>query len=188
MARLEYLYTDYALRSVDFSAGAQRFASDLAVQTVRVGLDYRLGSDGMRPGDLHQGTVGARPDNFVVHGQTTFVEQYAPPFHAPYRRPNSLDPNAGRETWDVTLYAGLRLWQGAELWINPEIDQGFGLSGTLGVAGFPSGEAYKVGSLGPLCAAAAHVHPADHRPRRRDREGRRRRSTSSAARRPPTGW
>ena len=43
----------------------------------------------------------------------------------------------GRETWDVTLYAGVRLWQGAELWIDPEIDQGFGLAGTHGVAGFP---------------------------------------------------
>ena len=34
---------------------------------------------------------------------------------------------------------------GAELWVNPEIDQGFGLSSTLGIAGFPSGEAYKIG-------------------------------------------
>jgi high affinity Mn2+ porin len=49
----------------------------------------------------------------------------------------------------VTFYAGARLWQGAEFWINPEIDQGFGLSGTLGLAGFPSGEAYKVGASVP---------------------------------------
>ncbi len=44
------------------------------------------------------------------------------------------------------MYAGVRLWQGAEAWINPEIDQGFGLSGSVGAAGFPSGEAYKVGA------------------------------------------
>jgi high affinity Mn2+ porin len=44
------------------------------------------------------------------------------------------------------LFAGVRLWQGAEAWINPEIDQGFGLSGSVGAAGFPSGEAYKVGA------------------------------------------
>ena len=43
----------------------------------------------------------------------------------------------------------MRLWRGAELWINPEIDQGFGLANTLGVAGFPSGEAYKVGQTYP---------------------------------------
>src|SRR5205807_2700540 len=68
---------------------------------------------------------------------------------APYQGRNSLDPNQGRETWDVTFYGGLRLWQGAEFWINPEIDQGFGLSSTVGVAGFPSGEAYKVGASVP---------------------------------------
>ncbi len=87
--------------------------------------------------------------DWAVHGQTTYVNQYAPPFHAPYRGANSLDPNAGRETWDVTLYIGRRLWDGAELWINPEIDQGFGLSNTLGLAGFSSGEAYKVGNSYP---------------------------------------
>lgn len=52
-------------------------------------------------------------------------------------------------TNDVTLYVGLSPWKGGEFWINPEIDQGFGLSDTLGVAGFPSGEAYKVGKLAP---------------------------------------
>jgi len=41
------------------------------------------------------------------------------------------------------------LWHGAEFWFNPEIDQGFGLSGTVGAAGFPSGESYKVGAVYP---------------------------------------
>ena len=88
-------------------------------------------------------------DNFAVHGQTTFLEQYVFPFRTPYVGPNSLDPNQGRETWDATLFLGMRLWQGAEFWVNPEIDQGFGLSDTLGVAGFTSGEAYKVGASVP---------------------------------------
>ncbi|PNB52999.1 carbohydrate porin, partial [Pseudomonas sp. FW305-130] len=39
--------------------------------------------------------------------------------------------------------------QGGEVWMNPEMDQGFGLSNTLGVAGFPSAEAYKVGKSNP---------------------------------------
>jgi high affinity Mn2+ porin len=86
-------------------------------------------------------------DWWGLHGQTTFVTQYHPGFHSAFRGPNSLDPEAqARETWDLTLYGGLRLWQGAELWVNPEVDQGFGLSNTLGVAGFTSGEAYKVGA------------------------------------------
>ncbi len=50
---------------------------------------------------------------------------------------------------DVTLYAGFRLWKGAELWIDPEIDQGFGLGDTHGAAGFPNGESYKLGLAYP---------------------------------------
>jgi high affinity Mn2+ porin len=88
-------------------------------------------------------------DGWSLHSQTTFAAQYAPPFHASYGGANSLDPNAGRETWDATLYLGRRLWEGAELWINPEIDQGFGLSDTHGIAGFPNGNAYKVGASYP---------------------------------------
>jgi high affinity Mn2+ porin len=80
------------------------------------------------------------------HWQATFVDQFHPAFRSPYQGANSLNRGArGNETFDATLYLGVRPWAGAELWINPEIDQGFGLSNTLGVAGFPSGEAYKVG-------------------------------------------
>ena len=148
-ARLEYLYSDYGTRSVNFPAGAQRFDSSLAVQSLRLGFNYRIGRDAIDPDIFINGPTALDLDWFALHGQTTFLGQYAFPFRAPYHGPNSLDANAGRETWDVTFYAGVRLWYGAELWINPEIDQGFGLSSTLGVAGFPSGEAYKVGSSVP---------------------------------------
>jgi high affinity Mn2+ porin len=94
--------------------------------------------------------ANAAPQNWALHGQATFVEQYHPAFRSPYRGHNSLDPGSrGDETFDVTAYLGVRLWDGAEAWANGEIDQGFGLSDTLGVAGFPSGEAYKVGSSAP---------------------------------------
>lgn len=60
--------------------------------------------------------------------------------------PNSLRPDEGsQETVDGTLFLGLRLWRNGELYVNPEFDQGYGLSGTTGVAGFTSGAAYKVG-------------------------------------------
>jgi high affinity Mn2+ porin len=88
-------------------------------------------------------------EQWAIHGQMTYVEQDTDGFSAPYRGPNSLSPSSGKETVDATLYVGVRLWPGAEAWINPEIDQGFGLDNTLGVAGFPSGEAYKVGKNQP---------------------------------------
>jgi high affinity Mn2+ porin len=146
-ANVEYLFTTFGTRSVAFPAASQQFESDLAMQSVRLGLNYQFGDDVSKP-DRAQ-LAAPKSDNWSVHGQTTFVQQYAFPFQAPYRGANSLDSGAGRETWDATFYIGARLWPGAELWINPEIDQGFGLSGTLGVAGFTSGEAYKVGENFP---------------------------------------
>jgi high affinity Mn2+ porin len=86
------------------------------------------------------------PESWSLHGQFTNTTQYHPSFRSPYQGANSMDPgNSGRETIDLTLYAGLRLWKGAAVYVNPEIDQGFGLTGTLGAAGFTSAEAYKVG-------------------------------------------
>src|SRR6516164_5343544 len=120
-ARLEYLFTDYGSRSVDFSAGGQRFTSDLSVHTLRIGLDYKLGRDGVDPQIFTKGPDPLDLGNFAVHGQTTFLEQYAPPFRSPYVGPNSLIPNQGRETWDTTAFFGMRLWQGAELWIPRQI-------------------------------------------------------------------
>jgi high affinity Mn2+ porin len=100
-------------------------------------------------GTAPPGTPEQSSDRFSIHGQATYVEQETLGFNAPYSGPNSLSPNSGRETVDATLFAGARLWSGAEAWINPEIDQGFGLDNTLGLAGFSSGAAYKVGKNQP---------------------------------------
>jgi high affinity Mn2+ porin len=87
---------------------------------------------------------------WAVHGQWTTLSQQHPGFRSPYQGTNSLDAGSrSDETTDLTVYAGLRLWRGAELWLNPEIDQGYGFSNTVGVAGFPSGEAYKIGANAP---------------------------------------
>jgi len=95
-------------------------------------------------------SVADTAETYSFHAQFTTVTQYHPSFNSPYRGPNSLDPgNRGDETVDLTLFLGARVWQGGEVYANPEVDQGFGLSDTLGVAGFPSGEAYKVGAADP---------------------------------------
>lgn len=89
-------------------------------------------------------------ENWAVHGQLTNITQGHSTFTSPYSGTNSLLPD-GRteETSDITLMLGRRLWAGAELWIDTELDQGFGFSNTLGVAGFPNGGAYKVGANTP---------------------------------------
>jgi high affinity Mn2+ porin len=149
MARLEYLFTDYGNRSVTFPLSGQPFNSDFVTHSVRVGFDYKIGTDSVSPDFFLNGPQALQMDRFAIHGQMNFVEQYVPPFHAPYHGQNSLDANQGREAWGSMFFAGVRLWDGAEFWINPEIDQGFGPSNSVGAAGYPGGAAYKVGSASP---------------------------------------
>ena len=148
-AKLEYLSTEFGNRQKSFPGAAQAFNSDLSMQSLRLGVNYQLGADLSKSDVFTKGVPSLDSGDFNVHGQTTLVSQYALPFRAPYSGQNSLAANAGRETLDVNVYLGFRPWNGAEIWIDPEIDQGFGLSGTFGVAGFPSAEAYKVGSSYP---------------------------------------
>jgi high affinity Mn2+ porin len=145
-ARAEYLSTGFGRKGMTFTAAAEGFESDLAMQSIRLGLNYRIGDESHVADFLAKGPSALETDRFAFHAQATYLNQYDAPFRAPYSGRNSLDANTGRETFDVTLYAGVRLWDGAEAWINPEVDQGFGLSASVGAAGFPSGEAYKVGA------------------------------------------
>jgi high affinity Mn2+ porin len=156
-ARLEYLFFDYGNKSTLYFAGAQPINSDLFLQELRVGVNYRFGSDAAAAYAAPMVTkamAAANPDEVNFHGQTTFTWQGFPAIRSPFMGPNSLPGGGeGRETTDATLFAGLRLWKGAELWVNPESDQGFGISNTHGTAGFMSGEAYKLGQDDPY----AHV-------------------------------
>src|SRR5437016_777302 len=88
-------------------------------------------------------TAGDRvtaPAWMSLHGQFTVVDQYHPSFHSPFEGTNSLAGRAqSKETMDATAFVGARLFDGLEIYVNPEIDQGFGLSNTVGLAGFSSG-------------------------------------------------
>jgi high affinity Mn2+ porin len=147
--RIEYLFIDYANRDVAFPAVAEHFDSSLVLQTVRIGLDYKLGETSIDHDIFTKSISALELDRFAFHGQATFIEQYAAPFRSPYIGPQSLSPNQGRESLDFMYFIGIKLWKGAEFWINPEFNQGFGLSNTKGIAGFPSGASFKVGSAVP---------------------------------------
>jgi high affinity Mn2+ porin len=152
-ARLEFLFTDFGNSTTKFFPGApQSVASNFHVQELRLGLNYQFGGDG-GPANAPSGTnANAEPGfgDLNFHAQTTFIEQAYPPIRSPYQGVQSLPGGGeGRDTFDATLYAGLRLWQGAEFWVDPEIDQGFGFNDTHGAAGFPSAESYKLGASYP---------------------------------------
>ena len=80
-AKLEYLFTHFGITSVNFPAGGQRFDSDLRMHELRLGVNYNFGSNAENGG-------GFLTDRLSIHGQTTYVNQYAPPFRAPYAPPD----------------------------------------------------------------------------------------------------
>lgn len=90
-----------------------------------------------------------REQKWNWHIQNTIIVQGYPAFPAKYTNPgfNSL-PNGGqtRETISLDLMAGVRLWSGAEAHVDGLMWQGFGLHDTLGVEGFPNGEAFRLGT------------------------------------------
>ena len=111
-------------------------------------------ADGSTSSALDRTAAPTTPEKTVelwnAPGQFTFVGQSHRRFRSAYAGANSLESgSSAKETADLSIYLGTRLWPGAALYVNPEIDQGFGLSNTVGVAGFPSGEAYKVGNSTP---------------------------------------
>jgi high affinity Mn2+ porin len=141
-ARLEYLYSRFEKADVRFPSGTQ-YASSLDFQSLRLGLNRKIdwpGSGNFSPSSL----ADPESDRWEIHGQTTFLPQGYPAFHAPYSGPNSLTPAPQlQQTWSNSLFLNARLWEGGEIYYNPELLQGFGLNDTVGVAGFPSGEAQK---------------------------------------------
>lgn len=77
-----------------------------------------------------------RSSRFWLSGQTNFIFQTHPDFHAGYNGPHSLSPTYEKATSRVmTLYAGVRLNNSTELIVDIEeaggaaLSQGFGLAG-----------------------------------------------------------
>jgi len=141
IARLEYLYRNFGHAEITFPAGTTA-GSSYDVHTIRAGLNYKLGAPTAYVPDFAASQT--QFDNWEIHGQTTYIQQGYPPFRSPYLGENSFTPWAQtRETWTISAFLGLKLWEGGELYYNPELLQGFGLHATTGAAGFPNGEAQK---------------------------------------------
>jgi high affinity Mn2+ porin len=139
-ARAEYLYTNLGLTGFAFASAPARYDSQYDLHRFRVGLNYKFGE----ADETKEKSDDRGPGTWEMHGQTTFIYQGYPAFNAPYSGTNSLPPlGQSRETWSVSAFLGIRLWQGGELYYNPELLQGFGVGNTVGAAGFPNGEAQK---------------------------------------------
>ena len=86
-------------------------------------------------------------EDWSVHFQATGITQEHGSFNSPYSGQNSLSANQEeRQSLTSTVFLGRRLWQGGQFYLNPEFSGGSGLSQTLGLAGAPNGEIYRVNS------------------------------------------
>ena len=148
--RIEYNYLDFAAKTYgsvvldDEAPAGTRF--DPRFHALLVGLNYRIGETS----NTNRKSEDSEAANWSIHGQSTFVEQAYPAFRSPYQGPLSLPGGGqGRETWSTTAFVGRRLWQGGEIYFNPELLQGFGIGDTAGLAAFPNGEAQKSSFLFP---------------------------------------
>lgn len=141
--KLEYLYTQFGKADIRFPSGTQ-YSSALDFQSLRIGLNRKVDWPGTPGWTPKTALTDTESDRWEIHGQTTFIGQGYPSFRAPYSGPNSLTPAPqAQQTWSNSLYLNARLWEGGEVYYNPELLQGFGLNNTVGAGGFPNGEAQK---------------------------------------------
>jgi high affinity Mn2+ porin len=141
--KLEYLYSQFDRANIRFPSGAEHNSS-LDFQQIRIGLNRKIDWPGSNSRTLKSDLTDPESDRWEIHGQSTYLGQGYPAFRAPYTGTNSLTPaRQAQATWSNSLYLNARLWEGGEVYYNPELLQGFGLSDTVGIAGFASGEAQK---------------------------------------------
>lgn len=87
---------------------------------------------------------------YSLHGQATLLSQYHFNLKAAYSGDNSLlttEPAAN--SISTTLFFNYKIADKTYFVFNPEMAGGKGLSKTLGIAGFPNGEVYRVGDPTP---------------------------------------
>ena len=147
---VEYSYDQFGQEGVTFPSGTSvRFKPD--VHEVRVGFSRSLSWPHARTRSSATSRPAATQDErWNIHAQDTYVEQGYGRFRSPYEGTNSLTgASQVKNTVSATAFVDSRLWPGADLYFDPEIDQGFGLNDTHGVAAFPNGEAQKASFAAP---------------------------------------
>ena len=91
-----------------------------------------------------------RQHKWSFHYQATVIPQAHTPFTAKYSGDKSLlTKESPKVSLTTTLYVSRRLWKQASLVFNPELSGGSGLSKAQGIAGFPNGETFRIGSSTP---------------------------------------
>jgi high affinity Mn2+ porin len=91
-----------------------------------------------------------KPARSSFHYQMTSVTQWVGDFKSNYVSDQSFLSLEKRTTLSATFFAGYRLAKNTELYVNPEMAGGGGLSGVFGIASFPNAEAMRTGKQAPF--------------------------------------
>lgn len=103
----------------------------------------------------HRGLHDIHDETWNLYGQLTYITSYKPAIRAPYTNingaPNSLWPQEERGfTGTFTLFGGVRLWPGAEVYVVPELIAERAFSTLHGLGGSTENfELQKTGSEAP---------------------------------------
>ena len=93
---------------------------------------------------------------FWAGGQINVIAQGNPPFHARYSGPHSFENYANDNATSIEdLFTGARITRNFEVIFDVEDVRGSGLSGVVGMAGFPNLDAQRVPSAG---GGAVHTY------------------------------
>jgi high affinity Mn2+ porin len=132
------------------------FASSAALAALlALGVAGAAAAQDSQPQQPSEGHEPVTPERWAVHLQATDILQYYPSFHSAFQGPNSFNPHATwGNTFDATLFAGVKPWAGGEIWGNLEMYQGFAPNNTLGAAGYVNGDGAKVGRAHPYARVA----------------------------------
>jgi high affinity Mn2+ porin len=94
-------------------------------------------------------------DRYWISGQANFIFQAHPSFHALYSGPHSFRPVFEHATSRLlTLYTGMRLNDSTEILVDIEDASGYGMSNSLGLAGYTNLDVVRIpGEGSPLSTA-----------------------------------
>jgi high affinity Mn2+ porin len=99
--------------------------------------------------------LAGETEQWSIHGQITYINQFKNNFNSPYYGAKSLLNKSDGDitksyTFSATAFLGARLWEGAEAYINPEMFEGTPFSGLSGLGGFSNGELQKGTAIPPI--------------------------------------
>ncbi len=118
--------------------------------TLAVGCGCCLWAQDTGSNDSNAAPPAPETERWNLYYQATSIGQYHGTFNAPYQGPFSLRDTPERDvSLTTTLFLGLRLLDNLQLYFDPEIAGGKGISAVNGLANPPNGEIPRVASATP---------------------------------------